>query len=71
MRDKANAERDEINGLMKQVAERKLAELSGYGISRYNDILKKKLFDFAIAYGIVDFSKYDFTVETVSISRAQ
>ena len=49
----------------------KLAELSGYGISRYNDILKKKLFDFAIAYGIVDFSKYDFTVETVSISRAQ
>ena len=49
----------------------KLAELSGYGISRYNDILKKKLFDFAIAYGTVDFSKYDFTVETVSISRAQ
>ena len=49
----------------------KLAELSGYGISRYNDILKKKLFDFAIAYGIVDFSKYEFTVETVSISRAQ
>ena len=49
----------------------KLAELSGYGISRYNDILKKKLFDFAIAYGIVDLSKYEFTVETVSISRAQ
>ena len=49
----------------------KLAELSGYGISRYNDILKKKLFDFAIAYGIVELSKYEFTVETVSISRAQ
>ena len=49
----------------------KLADLSGYGIRRYNDKLRVALFDFAIAYGIVDFSKYDFIVETVSISRAQ
>lgn len=48
----------------------KLVELSGYGKTQYNKHLRNGLFDFAIAYGIVDFSKYDFTVETISISRA-
>lgn len=47
-----------------------LVELSGYGKTQYNKRLKIVLFDFAIAYGIVDFSKYDFKVETISISRA-
>ena len=49
----------------------KLVELSGYGKTQYGIRLKVILFDFAVAYGIVDFSKYDFKVETVSVSRAQ
>ena len=48
-----------------------LVELSGYAKTTYARKFNVVLFDFAIAYGIVDFSKYDFTVETVSISRAQ
>lgn len=49
----------------------RLVELSGYGKTQYGIRLKVVLFDFATAYGIVDFSKYDFTVETVSVSRTQ
>ncbi|MGX7048316.1 hypothetical protein RU86_GL000969 [Lactococcus piscium] len=49
----------------------KLVELSGYGKTQYGIRLKVILFDFAVAYGIVDFSKYDFKVETVRVSRAQ
>ena len=49
----------------------RLVELSGYGKTQYGIRLKVILFDFAVAYGIVDFSKYDFKVETVSVSRAQ
>lgn len=49
----------------------RLIELSGYEHTQYHYNLRTALFDFAIAYGIVDFSKYDFTVETISISRAQ
>ena len=48
-----------------------LVELSGYAKTTYARKFNVVLFDFAIAYGIVDFSKYDFTVETVIISRAQ
>ena len=48
-----------------------LVELSGYAKTTYARKFNAVLFDFAIAYGIVDLSKYDFTVETVSISRAQ
>ena len=48
-----------------------LVELSGYAKTTYARKFNVVLFDFAIAYGIVDLSKYDFTVETVSISRAQ
>lgn len=48
-----------------------LVELSGYAKTTYARKFNTVLFDFAIAYGIVDLSKYDFTVETVSISRAQ
>ena len=48
-----------------------LVELSGYAKTTYARKFNVVLFDFAIAYGIVDLSKYEFTVETVSISRAQ
>lgn len=36
-----------------------------------NENLRTALIEFAFAYGIVDLSKYEFTVETVSISHAQ
>ena len=49
----------------------RLAELSGYSKTTYARKFNVVLFDFAIAYGIIDLSKYEFTVETVSISRAQ
>lgn len=49
----------------------RLIELSGYEHTQYHYNLRTALFDFAVAYGIVDFSKYDFTIETVSVSRAQ
>lgn len=48
-----------------------LVELSGYAKTTYARKFNVVLFDFAIAYGIVDLSKYEFTVETVIISRAQ
>ena len=48
-----------------------LVELSGYAKTTYARKFNVVLFDFAIAYGIVDPSKYEFTVETVRISRAQ
>ena len=48
-----------------------LVELSGYAKTTYARKFNVELFDFAVAYGIVDLSKYEFTVETVSISRAQ
>ena len=48
-----------------------LVELSGYAKTTYARKFNVVLFDFAIAYGIVDLSKYEFTVETVRISRAQ
>ena len=48
-----------------------LVELSGYAKTTYARKFNVVLFDFAVAYGIVDLSKYEFTVETVSISRAQ
>ena len=48
-----------------------LVELSGYAKTTYARKFNVVLFEFAIAYGIVDLSKYEFTVETVSISRAQ
>ncbi len=48
-----------------------LVELSGYAKTTYARKFNVVLFDFAIAYGIVDLSKYEFTVETVSLSRAQ
>ena len=49
----------------------RLAELIGVGMRVYNRNLRTALIEFAFAYGIVDLSKYEFTVETVSISRAQ
>ena len=49
----------------------RVAEIMGVGMRVYNKNLRTALIEFAIAYGIVDLSKYDFTVETVSISRAQ
>ncbi len=49
----------------------RLAELIGVGMRVYNRNLRTAVIEFAIAYGIVELSKYDFTVETVSISRAQ
>ena len=48
-----------------------LVELSGYAKTTCARKFNVVLFDFAIAYGIVDLSKYEFTVETVSLSRAQ
>ena len=48
-----------------------LVELSGYAKTTYARKFNVVLFDFAIAYGIVDLSKYEFTVESVRISRAQ
>lgn len=48
-----------------------LVELSGYAKTTYARKFNTVLFEFAISYGIVDLSKYEFTVETVSISRAQ
>ena len=48
-----------------------LVELSGYAKTTYARKFNVVLFDFAIAYGIIDLSKYEFTVETVSISRTQ
>ena len=48
-----------------------LVELSGYAKTTYARKFNVVLFDFAISYGIVDLSQYDFTVETVSLSRAQ
>ena len=48
-----------------------LVELSGYAKTTYARKFNVVLFDFAIAYGIIDLSKYEFTVETVSLSRAQ
>lgn len=49
----------------------RLAELIGVGMRVYNRNLRTALIEFAFAYGIVDISQYDFTVETVSLSRAQ
>ena len=49
----------------------RLAELIGVGMRVYNRNLPTALIEFAFAYGIVDISQYDFTVETVSLSRAQ
>ena len=49
----------------------RLAELIGVGMRVYNRNLRTALIEFAFAYGIIDLSKYEFTVETVSISRAQ
>ena len=49
----------------------RLAELIGDSMRVYNKNLRTAVIEFAVAYGIVDLSKYDFTVETVSISRAQ
>ena len=48
-----------------------LVELSGYAKTTYARKFNVVLFEFAIAYGIVELSKYEFTVETVRISRAQ
>ncbi|MCJ1995696.1 hypothetical protein GYN67_03170 [Lactococcus piscium] len=39
-----------------------LVELSGYAKTTYAQKLRVVLFDFAIAYGIVNFSKFDFKV---------
>ena len=49
----------------------RLAELIGVSMRVYNRNLRTALIEFAFAYGIIDLSKYEFTVETVSISRAQ
>ena len=49
----------------------RLAELIGDSMRVYNKNLRTAVIEFAVAYGIVDLSNYDFTVETVSISRAQ
>ena len=49
----------------------RLAELIGDSMRVYNKNLRTAVIEFAVAYGIVDLSKYDFTVETVSLSRAQ
>lgn len=49
----------------------RLAELIGDSMRVYNKNLRTAVIEFAVAYGIVDLSKYEFTVETVSISRAQ
>lgn len=49
----------------------RLAELIGDSMRVYNKNLRTAVIEFAVAYGIVDLSQYDFTVETVSISRAQ
>ena len=49
----------------------RLAELIGVSMRVYNRNLRTALIEFAFAYGIVDISQYDFTVETVSLSRAQ
>ena len=49
----------------------RVAELMGVGMRVYNKNLRTALIEFAFSYGIVDLSKYEFTVETVSISRAQ
>ena len=57
-----------INDILQQW---RLAELIGVGMRVYNRNLRTALIEFAFAYGIVDLSKYEFTVETVSISRAQ
>ena len=49
----------------------RLAELIGVSMRVYNRNLRTALIEFAFAYGIIDLSKYEFTVETVSLSRAQ
>lgn len=49
----------------------RLAELIGDSMRVYNKNLRTAVIEFAVAYGIVDLSNYDFTVETVTISRAQ
>lgn len=54
-----------------EISSWELVELSGYAKTTYARKFNVVLFDFAISYGIVDLSQYDFTVETVSISRAQ
>ena len=54
-----------------EISSWELVELSGYAKTTYARKFNVVLFDFAVAYGIVDLSKYEFTVETVSISRAQ
>lgn len=46
-----------------------LVELSGYAKTTYARRFNIVLFDFAIAYGIVEFSKYDFKVENDSKSH--
>lgn len=48
----------------------RLAELIGVSMRVYNRNLRTSLIEFAVAYGIVDFSKYDFKVETVSVSHS-
>lgn len=47
-----------------------LAELSGYGISRYNDNLRVALLNFAIAYGIIDISLVSLKIDNIGLSRA-
>lgn len=54
-----------------EISSWELVELSGYAKTTYARKFNVVLFDFAISYGIVDLSQYDFTVETVSLSRAQ
>ena len=72
------AERVENNEYLKnkymktnELSSWELVELSGYAKTTYARKFNVVLFDFAISYGIVDLSQYDFTVETVSLSRAQ
>lgn len=47
-----------------------LADLSGYGISRYNDNLRVALLNFAIAYGIIDISLVSLKIDNIGLSRA-
>lgn len=54
-----------------ELSQGELARLSGYELSRYSHFLRIALFDFAVFYGIIDFSNCDIKIETVSVSRAQ
>lgn len=48
----------------------RLIELSGYEHTQYHYNLRTALLDFAVAYGIVDFSKYSFKIDNIGMSRA-